>query len=282
MSSQKKVIGMAHRGASFFAPENTAASFRMAEETGIEGIETDVHLTRDGIPVVHHNYTVDSTSDGSGMISRMTLEELRRLDFGAWKGEQFRGERILTLDELLNITGDFDLINIELKSPVRKDPAFVRTVLSQVEKSGAAEKVMFSSFDPDLLYQVKQADGKYRVGLLTNPEGSENLILESCCSFCALYSIPDADSLLDFLTVPARSLAERVDSLPFHPDFLHAHYTSLLRNPSLAEEMHSRGIGVNLWTCDKPEEMKQLIEAGADGIITNRPDLFMELEKGSI
>lgn len=268
---------MAHRGFSFAAPENTAASFRKALETGIDGIETDVHLTKDGIPVIHHNYTVNSTSNGKGRISRMKLEELRSLDFGSYKGKEYTGERILTLTELLELTKDFDVINVELKSPVKKDPSFVTTVLDCVEKSGIADKVMFSSFDSDLLYQVKKASPKFRVGLLTFPESSGGMILEALCSLFAMLPIPNAEQILDSIPDRELTLVEQVDALPFKPDYLHPSYTSVLSNPSLVEEMHKRGIGVNPWTCDKPEEMKVLMDAGVDGIITNRPDLFMQL-----
>ena len=274
--SNNKVIGMAHRGFSFSAPENTAASFRMAQETGIDGIETDVHLTKDGIPVIHHNYTVNSTSNGKGRISRMTLEELRALDFGSYKGKEFAGERILTLEELLELCSSFNVINVELKSPVKKDPAFVTTVLDCVEKSGLADRVMFSSFDSDLLFQVKKINSNYRVGLLTYPEGSGGMLLEALCSLFAMLPIPNADQILDSLPDHDLTLVEQVDALPFRPDYLHPSYTSVLRNPSLVEEMHSRGIGVNPWTCDNPEEMKALMDAGVDGIITNRPDLFLQ------
>lgn len=275
-----RVIGMAHRGASFHAPQNTAASMKKAVESGIDGIETDVHLTLDGVPVIHHNYTIDSTSDGSGTISMMTYEELLRYDFGAYKDASFAGERILTLPQLLEIVKDMAVINVELKALVNRDPGYVPLVLECVEKAGLAKKVIFSSFDADLLRQVKEASPDYRVGYLTWFEGSADMLREMPAMFLSSYPIPNAQELLAASVYEEKSVEEQVNALSFQPDYLHPDYRSILLNPGLVEEMHRRGIGVNPYTCDKPEHMRALIAAGCDGIITNRPDVFLEVLKG--
>ena len=273
-----RVIGMAHRGAAFYAPQNTAASMKMAVETGIDGVETDVHLTRDGVPVIHHNYTIDSTSDGSGTISLMTYEQLLRYDFGSWKSPEFAGERILTLPQLLDIVKDLSVINIELKAPVKKGPELVRTTLRCVEEAGLADRVIYSSFDAELLRQVKEVSD-YPVGYLTWFEGRADMLREMPAMFLSSYPVPDAEEILKASVYVERSVAEQVDALPFTPEYLHPDYHSVLRNPDLVREMHRRGIGVNPYTCDKPEEMRALIDAGCDGIITNRPDVFLEVVK---
>lgn len=278
MGDTKHVIGMAHRGASYFAPENTAASFKEAKKTGIDGVETDVHLTEDKVPVIHHNYTVDSTSNGSGYIHEMTYEELSALDFGSYKGKEFAGEKILTLDEFLSLAEEFDVVNIELKAQVVKEKDFVPIVLSCVERSKVKDHVIFSSFDPDLLYQVKKINAEYRVGLLTNPETRKGMMPEMAASFIAMMpeAVPNVDRILDSIPFVEKSQVEVVDSLPFKIDYLHPAYTSVLNHPELVEEMHERSIGVNVWTCDQAEEMKQLVNLGVDGIITNRPDIFIK------
>ena len=106
-----KVKIMAHRGASYHAPENTAAAFKKAYDFNVDGIETDLQLTKDGEIVIHHNYYIDDTSDGRGAILTKTLEELKQYDFG-------KGEKILTLAELLPILDGMDIINLELKSQI--------------------------------------------------------------------------------------------------------------------------------------------------------------------
>lgn len=100
-----KVKIMAHRGASYHAPENTAAAFKKAYDFNVDGIETDLQLTKDGEIVIHHNYYIDDTSDGRGAILTKTLEELKQYDFG-------KGEKILTLAELLPILDGMDIINL--------------------------------------------------------------------------------------------------------------------------------------------------------------------------
>ena len=88
---------MAHRGASYHAPENTRAAFVKAHELEADGVETDLQLTADGQIVIHHNYYIDNTSDGKGAILLKTVQELKTYDFGAYKGSEYAGERILTL-----------------------------------------------------------------------------------------------------------------------------------------------------------------------------------------
>ena len=122
---------VAHRGASFCAPENTLSAFRKAIELGVNGIETDVQVTADHKLVIHHNYSVDGTANATGRIADMTLEQLKKLDFGSHKGPEFAGERIATLDECLEVTRPLTLVNIELKAPVDRTVPYVKRVCAQ-------------------------------------------------------------------------------------------------------------------------------------------------------
>ena len=107
---------IAHRGASAYAPENTMAAFKKAAEIGAPEVETDVRFTKDGKLLLFHDQTLDRTTNGSGLPSDFTLEELRRLDAGSWMKpdeypdfpweHDFAGERLITLDELLREFGD--------------------------------------------------------------------------------------------------------------------------------------------------------------------------------
>ena len=99
---------------------------------------------------------------------------------------------------------------------------------------------------------------------------------EFSAAFAAKYPVQDIRFLLEDAG-KAQSLTELVDSLPYKPEYLHPDYHSVLENPVLVEEMRNRGIGVNPYTCDTPEEMEKLVEAGCTGIITNRPDLAVSL-----
>src|SRR4051794_34519268 len=102
-----KVIG--HRGAKAYAPENTLAGIRTAAQQGARWVEVDVKLTRDGVPILMHDDTVDRTTNGKGAAATLDFAELRRLDAGAWFGPAFAGERIPTLEEALALVFDLDL-----------------------------------------------------------------------------------------------------------------------------------------------------------------------------
>ena len=111
------VIVLAHRGYSAKAPENTMAAFELALAVGADGIELDVHMTRDGEIVVIHDDTLDRTTNGKGPVSDQTMAELRELDAGSWFSPEFAGERIPTLKLVLELIKDKDvLLNIEIKT----------------------------------------------------------------------------------------------------------------------------------------------------------------------
>lgn len=169
---------IAHRGASYIAPENTLAAFLAAKELGTDGFETDVQLTKDGKLVMHHNYTIDANSNGKGRIIDMTLEELRNYDFGFWKDNKFKGEKIPTLEECLKVAQDFRLINIELKAPLDRSVPYVEEVAKAIEKSGMIDKIIISAFDHSLLKEVKQFLPDIKVGALTFPPLEKTSMIE--------------------------------------------------------------------------------------------------------
>ena len=162
---------VAHRGASFCAPENTISAFRKAIELGADGIETDVQVTADRQLVIHHNYSVDGTANAAGKIADMTLEQLKALDFGSHKGPEYVGERIATLDECLEATRPLTLVNIELKAPVDRTVPYVEMVVEAVKAHDMVEQTVISAFDHSLLRQVKELCPKLRVGGLTASAG---------------------------------------------------------------------------------------------------------------
>lgn len=115
----KKILNVAHRGLSGLYPENTMIAFRKAIEADCDGIEMDVHLTRDGVPVVIHDEEVDRTTNGSGYVKDFTYEQLCNLDAGIKFSDEFKGEKIPTLKEFFDFMKDNDkLINIELKNSI--------------------------------------------------------------------------------------------------------------------------------------------------------------------
>lgn len=191
---------IAHRGACHFAPENTVAAFRKAVELGVDGIETDVHMTKDLELVVHHNYTLDGTTSHTGRICDYTLAELKQMDFGSYKGSEFAGEQIATLRECLDAVSGLKVINLELKSPLQTAINYVERVIEEVVRHDLVEKVILSSFNHDLLKQAKRICPVIRVGALTfanNPSGTEtftNAILNAVPKDTVLMNL-DLDTL---------------------------------------------------------------------------------------
>ncbi|MDH7569578.1 MAG: glycerophosphodiester phosphodiesterase family protein, partial [Armatimonadota bacterium] len=114
--ARRRPVIVAHRGASGAAPENTLAAFRRALELGVPMLELDVHRSADGTIVVLHDATVDRTTDGSGAVAQMTLNEIRRLDAGVKKGPQFAGERIPTLAEVCALARGRAFLFVEVKA----------------------------------------------------------------------------------------------------------------------------------------------------------------------
>ena len=159
---------IAHRGASYLAPENTLSAFRKAMEVGADGVEMDVQQTKDGSLVIHHDFIIDMHTDISGRIYDMTEGELKELDFGRWKDVDFQDERIATLREALTLCKEMEgtSVMLELKGLVRDDPDFVPRVIEEIRAADIADRLTLISFRHDLLSQAKQLMPELKVGVL--------------------------------------------------------------------------------------------------------------------
>ena len=242
---------LGHRGASAYAPDNTRAAFELAVKMGADGVETDIHLTKDGIPVIQHNYTIDRNSNGSGWVEELTLDELSMLDFGSWFSDDFKGERILTLDECLEIADkSMSLINLELKRATVKRSAIVEATMEIVKKHKMQDRVLISSFDHKLVKKAQNICPEVLTGALYDEAEVEQ------------------DNIADILAdAPAY-----VEKLGF--DFANPHIHYLVED-GLMERYHEKGIGVAVWTVDKPYIAKQCFKKGVKCIITNKPDVIL-------
>ncbi len=220
------------------------AAFEKAAALGADGIEFDVHLSADGVPVVIHDASVDATTDGSGPVAALTLAQLKRLDAGAYFSPQFAGETIPTLEETLAAFGSRLLLNIELKSVSLRDNGLERASLDQIAQHDLSEQVLISSFNPFALRRVKRLAPHILTGLLYAPD----------------------------LPIPLRRawLACIAPHEARHPQhtMVDAQYVAWAR---------ARGYRVHPWTVDDADEMTRLIDLGVDAIITNHPDLLHNL-----
>lgn len=150
----------AHRGCSGTNPENTLAAFRAAAELPVYGVELDVHLTKDGRVVVIHDEKINRTTNGKGYVKDMTLEELQSFDAGSWFSEEWAGETIPTLGEVLDVFQDTPhRLNIEIKSDVFPYDTLVEKVVNSATKRGMSERILISSFNhEDILKAVRETE----------------------------------------------------------------------------------------------------------------------------
>lgn len=237
-------LNIAHRGASRVAPQNTLAAFEKALQIGADGIEFDVRLCADGVPVVIHDATVDATTDGTGRVEAMGLAALKQLDAGSSFAPAFAGTPIPTLAEVLEAVEGDVLLNVELKAPDLRDRGLEQAVVDVIEQHGMEEQVLLSSFNPLALRRVQQIDPHLATGLLyTRPAWA------------------------------ARGLASLMMVQPLAA--LHPHR-------AIVDEQHigwakAHRVRLHVWTVDDPSEMRRLIDMGVNGIITNRPDVLRRI-----
>ncbi|MEK5235184.1 glycerophosphodiester phosphodiesterase [Paenibacillus sp. FSL L8-0470] len=236
------LINFAHRGASAVCPENTMSAFRKGLTLGATGIETDVQMTKDGALILIHDETLGRTTNGSGNVKDHTLKELLALDAGSWFGEEFKGELLPTLEDLLDLLKDSDtVLNIELKNGVFMYPGMEEKVIAAVREFNMSERVILSSFNHYSLAHCKSLAPEIRTGILYG-EG--------------LYRPWDYAASLQ-------------------ADALHAYHFAVL--PEFVSEAAEHGIAYHPWTVNDPERMKELIAAGVSGIISDYPDVLDRL-----
>lgn len=231
--SRPLIIG--HRGAAGEAPENTLASFALALEQGADGIEFDVHLTKDGRIAVCHDPTLDRMTTGRGWIYQMTYDEILRADAGSRFDERFAGERVPLLDEVFDLIPPGKLINVEVKHAY--EGHMEKALLDFLRARGRFEDVVISSFDHKCAVRMKQAEPRAEIGLLY----TANLVSH------AGY---------------ARSLDARVLSL-------HPHHQ--LFGAEDAAEARRQGLRTYPYTANDEADLRRLIDAGVSGIITDFP-----------
>lgn len=240
---------VAHRGGSKIAPENTLVAFRRAVDLWeADMLELDVQLTRDGVPVVIHDPTVDRTTDGAGRVGDMGITEVKRLDAGArfrdqkgaapWAG---RGVRVPTLDDVLESFPDV-WINIECKGPRVAAPT-----LETVLRHRAEHRVLIAA-----------EHESWRRGARGYP-GPWGASRHHVLLFRVLCGLPRAAGYTpgaDVLQVPETWKGRRIVT------------------PRFIEQAHRKNIPVQVWTVDDPADMARLLEWGVDGVQTDRPDLL--------
>lgn len=239
---------VAHRGAKGHAPENTMASFARAIELGANMLELDVHVTKDKQLVVIHDAAVDRTTDGRGFVSDLTLAEVQALDAGRWFQDEFIGERVPTLQQVLELAKGRVQLNIELKAGGMKPnlylyPDVVALLADELTRSGMVEEVVVSSFDRPYLAQLKEVLPEVRVALLHHKP------------------------IEDFERLPIDLGCESV------------HTSVRLIDAEFIERAHAAGLKVRAWNPNDAATMANLIALGVDGVITDYPDVLLRVAR---
>jgi len=233
-----------HRGACAHAPENTLAAFRLAFAQGADAIELDAKLSADGEVMVIHDPTVDRTTNGKGWVKSKTAAELRELDAGAFFSEEYRGEKIPFLREVLEEFGRDAYINIELTNYTSPTDDLVEKTAAMVNKMGLGERILFSSFSAKNLKKAKALVPSAEAGMLA---------LRGLAGFYAR-------------NIAGRSVA---------PKAVHPYLSD--STPNWIDAAHSQGRRVHVWTVNSTQDLQNLFKWGVDGVFTDDPALAVSL-----
>lgn len=236
------VLVYGHRGAQAYAPMNTLPAFELAAEQGAHGIELDVQLSKDGVPVVIHDFTVDATSDGSGAVAEMSLDELQALDAGSWFDAKFARTRIPTLYEVFEAFGQRLILNVEIKWFSPEDNGIEQVVAEAIAKYGLQERVLVSSFNPIVLKRFRAIAPDVPLGYLTS----------------------------------SNTMQENTQPMVLLSDFEAQHPHHSLVDPKRVDWALESGHVLNAWTVNEPERARQLLLMGVQGIITDKPDVILK------
>lgn len=251
----------AHRGASTVAPENTLPAFEKALELGADGIELDAQATADGQLVVLHDYNLERTTTGAGLLRTHTLAQLAGIDAGIRFDSAFSGTPIPTLDQVFDLVGDSCIVNVEVKNMDWDGGREPGPLARLIQQRRLHDQIIVSSFNPIALRKMRRLDPSIALGLLyfDRPPHATN---ENRSLVQKVRSLPLKDLLL-FLCRPwlSRGLA---------PEALHPYFTSI--DAQLVATARSRGQQVNAWTVNSGAEARRLAGLGVDAIITDIPD----------
>lgn len=232
---------IAHRGASGDAPENTLAAIRLAAEHGASWIEIDANISRDGIPVLHHDDGLNRCSNGSGLVIENTWQQLSTLDSGSWFSETYKGEPVCTLDQCLDLAEELGLsINIEIKPCSGWELPTTDAIAACLKQRSKLPELVISSFS--------------HIAMLRSAE--------------LLDFLPRASL---FLVAPPdwRQLTTEAGS-----GSINLHGNSLL-DATAVKQFHDANLSVYCYTVNTVKQAQSLFEIGVDGVFSNYPKLML-------
>lgn len=229
----------AHRGFSGKYPENTMLAFRKAVEAGADGIEFDVHFTKDKEVVIIHDETIDRTTDGSGEVESYTYDELCSFNaYGSFEG-QFEFQKIPTLREYFEFIAPIDgfMTNIELKTGIKEYPGIEKAVLEIIDEFDLRDRIIISSFNHFSVLRFKKIASDVKCGFL------------------------EESRIIDFGAYASK----------YGVEYVHPLYKCL--TDDVFNEIKSNGISINTWTVNDEESVRFLVENNVNAVISNYPDM---------
>jgi glycerophosphoryl diester phosphodiesterase len=232
------LLRVGHRGARGHAPENTMVSFATGADLGVDAVETDVQLSKDGEVVLIHDHTVDRTTDGRGFVKDLTLAELEALDAGSWFDPKFAGQRIPTLAELLAWAKGRVGVAIEIKNGPIYYPGIAEKTVRLVRQQGMERQVILISFDHLVLREAKRIAPEIATGILY------------------------VGGLADAVGAARAALA----------DALNPHWAYV--TSELVRTAHAARLAVSAWNPSDAATLRMLSDLGVDSAGTDYPELF--------
>lgn len=250
---------IAHRGASAVAPENTFAAFRKAFDVGAEGIEFDVQIAKDGVPVVIHDNDLKRLALIEGRVSQLTSTKLSKLDVGSWFNRknpqlaknEFANETVPTLAEFLEFSKDYKgLLYLELKCKKPQIEPLVRSVCKMIESSPLFPQIILKSFKLRAITLAKVILPEIYTAALFTPK------------------------ILNVINKKKYLLEEAENCLA---NEISLHYS--LATKKFVKRAQKRGFPTTIWTADSPRWIKRGIKLGLNAIITNNPEKLLKKRK---
>ncbi len=250
----KKTAVIAHRGDSGNAPENTLSAIKSALNLKVDMIEIDVHLSKDSVPVVIHDHTLERTTNGKGKVKNYTINDLKKLDAGSWYSKKYSNEQIPTLEEVLNLTKGNCVLLIEIKNGSSTYPEIEKIVLNKIKENNAEKYCIIQSFDDEVLNNLDQLKCTVEIQKLVTGN----------IPFLPMHLV---DTKLKFGSILKYKKVSAIN-----PNFKFV-------DRNITKKIHDFGKKIFVWTVNDQNEMSRLIDCGVDGIITNFPEKLIALNK---
>lgn len=244
----KKIFVTGHRGAAGYAPENTLASIQKAMDLHVDRIEIDIHQTKDSVVVVLHDESIDRTTNGKGKVADLEYNEISKLDAGSFFSDDFSGEKIPTLEEVLQLVdGKYDLL-IEFKNGNDEYSRIEENVIDLLYKYNAVDWCIVQSFNTKVLERMHTKLPTLRLHKL--------FILQLRFTPIYIGSGPEIFNPENYPYIEEYSLNEN------------------FANRAIIKKLHALGKKVNVWTVNDKARVQDFEDSGIDGIITDFPDLI--------